>query len=414
MVRKSRPSGSDPLSKLRKDRADNPPYPIGNIWSHKSSSKGKNGSEEELGRLKTPTKKKPRGSSSKLRRSPRLKDTHLLQAGLDSSLSGRKMEKHTEALRAQNKRGEHRVKVPSGSKVRKTHSEINKTFWPDFETKTTKLCPDNGASVMCTDVTDFLLKVVHIRGKRPVDVAVVKFNLDGGRGSQKLMSHIIFFGDPILRNDATEEERTEYAQKHGRYKDTSVKRTLILGCMNGGGESHECTKFFYDKLVDKVALQKTFPKAEVFCPNDLKQSNKACGLGEHGSRHPLHTSLWSPWPVHSNPQQLRTGQSIIDDLRNKDNAKSEGKNSEPINFHSVKCEPVKVLKDEPDIPTVYIFCPCQLHLNLGMAVHFVEAVERLDPEVCREWEDELGVTRDEKHGSARTSWCTVKKLALLN
>ena len=45
---------------------------------------------------------------------------------------------------------------------------------------------------MCTDVTDFLLKVTHIRGKRPVDVAVIKFNLDGGRGSQKLMSHMTF------------------------------------------------------------------------------------------------------------------------------------------------------------------------------------------------------------------------------
>ena len=61
-----------------------------------------------------------------------------------------------------------------------------------------------------------------------------------------------------------------------------------------------------------------------------------------------------------------------------------------------------MLKDEPKTPTVYIFCPPQLHLNLGMAVHFVQAVERLDSDMCAEWEDELGVSRDEKHGDART------------
>ena len=45
---------------------------------------------------------------------------------------------------------------------------------------------------MCNDVEDFLLKVVYCRGRDRKEVAVVKFGLDGGRGSQKLMTHMIF------------------------------------------------------------------------------------------------------------------------------------------------------------------------------------------------------------------------------
>ena len=178
----------------------------------------------------------------------------------------------------------------------------------------------------------------------------MKFGLDGGRGSQKLMTHMIFSDDPILRNDATEEQRKAYANQHGGYKDTSVMRTLIIGCMSGPGETHECTKFFFDELVDKKKLEKTFPNAKIFSPNDLKQSNKACGLGEHGSRYPLHTSHWSQFPDHSDPTFLRTGQSILDDLESRKKAQSQGKKSEPKNFHSVHCEPVRMLKDEPKPP----------------------------------------------------------------
>ena len=61
-----------------------------------------------------------------------------------------------------------------------------------------------------------------------------------------------------------------------------------------------------------------------------------------------------------------------------------------------------MIRDEPDTPILHILCPPQLHLNLGIAVHFVQAVERLDDDLCHEWKDQLGVTRDEKHGDTRT------------
>lgn len=405
-IRQSTSNSSTPLYKLCQKRLENPQYPEANLPEEDEESESESESDtkedEKFLMLKTPPKKKRRGNSQKLRRSPRLKEAHLLQAGIESKMSGRRIQKHTDALRMQRERGEHSVKLPSGHTVRKRRSELNKAFRNEFESIDTKLCPDTGAAVMCVDVEDFLLQVIYCIGVTRQQVKVVKFNLDGGRGSQKLMTQMIYSGDPILRNNATEEQRKAYADARGGYKDTSVMRTLILGKMSGCSESHECTKFFFDKLVDKKKLQKTFPNAKIFSPNDLKQSNKACGLGEHGSRNPMHTSRWSQFSAHSDPQFLRTGHSIMQNLKKRLKAEAKGENSEPKNFHSVHCEPVKMLKDDPKTPTVYIFCPPQLHLNLGIAVHFVQAVECLDSELCADWEDELGVTRDEKHGGTRT------------
>ena len=66
---------------------------------------------------------------------------------------------------------------------------------------------------MCKNVADFLYKTVYVRGHHPRDVAVLKFNLDGGRGSQKLMVQYIFVDDPVLRDHSIEEERIVYAKK---------------------------------------------------------------------------------------------------------------------------------------------------------------------------------------------------------
>ena len=61
-----------------------------------------------------------------------------------------------------------------------------------------------------------------------------------------------------------------------------------------------------------------------------------------------------------------------------------------------------MLKDKPTTPTRFLFCPPQLHLNLGMAAHLVEDIQRVDAELCAAWEDEIGVTRDNKRGDKRT------------
>ena len=72
---------------------------------------------------------------------------------------------------------------------------------------------------------DFLYQTIYSRGRHPKEVAVLKFNLDGGRGSQKLMAQYVFDDDPVLADDSTEEDRKAYAAKYGGYKDTPVLRT---------------------------------------------------------------------------------------------------------------------------------------------------------------------------------------------
>ena len=76
---------------------------------------------------------------------------------------------------------------------------------------------------MCKNVVVFLYKTVYVRGRDPKKVAVLKFNLDGGRGSQKLMAQYIFDDDPVLRADSTEEDRESYSKKNGGFKDTGIR-----------------------------------------------------------------------------------------------------------------------------------------------------------------------------------------------
>ena len=68
---------------------------------------------------------------------------------------------------------------------------------------------------------------------------MIQFNLDGGRGSQKLMAHYVFDDDPVLSDDSTEEDRKAYAAKYGGYKDTGIAHTLILGWIKGGKEDYD-------------------------------------------------------------------------------------------------------------------------------------------------------------------------------
>ena len=401
-------SRSTPLSAQRTAAVTRPSYPIANILENlqdASSEYAPPESESTLKMLKTPEKKRPRGKSKKTKGTPVLKTKHVVKAGIASSMSGSQLAKHTEVLRSQKESGQHGVKVPAGAAARKERSEISKAFWEDFDSIPTKLCADNGAAQMCVDVKRFLYKTIMVRHRHPNDVAVMKFNLDGGRGSQKLMIQCIFDDDPILREDATEEEREAYSQKNGGLKDTGIRHTFVLGLIKGGKESFEITRFLFDNLVQLRVLESAFPKAAIFLPNDLKQDNLACGIGPHSSRTPLHSDHWSPWTEFSDPGTVRTGKTLSTDLQRRTNAKKEGKDSSAKLFHSVETKPIDVIQKRPNTPVGDTMCPCPLHLNLGVASHTVQCAQKLDSPLCQDWERKVGVKRDEKRGGKRKYWC---------
>ena len=414
-------SQSTPLSEQRTASVTKPSYPIANILENLqgvSSSESENDasreSESPLKKLKTPQRKRPRGKSKKTKGTPELKTKHVVKAGIASNMSGSQLAKHAEALRSQKERGQHGVKVPAGATARKERSEINKVFWEDFDSIRTKYSPDNGAAQMCVDVKRFLYKTILVRDRHPNDVAVMKFNLDGGRGSQKLMIQCIFDDDPILSEDATEEEREAYSKKHGGLKDTGIRHTLILGLVKGGKESFEITRLLFDNLVQLRVLERAFPNAEIFLPNDLKQDNLACGIGPHSSRTPLHSNHWSPWAEFSDPGTVRTGKTLATDLQRRTNAEIEGKDSSAKLFHSVETEAIDIIQKRQNTPVGDTMCPCPLHLNLGVASHTVENAQKLDKPLCQDWERKVGVQRDEKRGGKRKYWCQKCELLLID
>ena len=191
-LRRSSLAHCTPLTKNIKRQIEKPEHPLSNLVRSRSSGVRNKRDKKDNEALRTPKRKKPRGKSANIRRSPGLNQEQLLQAGIDSGMSGRQLERHADSLRGQNGRGNHSVKVPSGSTLRKARTILRSVFLTDFGSVETKLCPDNGAAQMCTDVVKFFKKVVYMRGFTSEDVRVIKFNLDGGRGSQKLMAQIIF------------------------------------------------------------------------------------------------------------------------------------------------------------------------------------------------------------------------------
>ena len=342
--------------------------------------------------------KDPAGNLKKTKRTPELKQKHMVKAGATSNLTGRKLSKFTESLRTQRDEGGHSVPVTAGESARKDRSNLNKVFQDDFINIPTHLCPDNGAAQVCKDTVEFIRKVVFIRGKNPDDIVLAKINLDGGGGSQKLMMQLMFSEDPIFDPNSTEKDRDVYAKTNGGFKDNGVRHTLILGLIKGGKESHEVTKFLYNRLVDDNLLKKAFPNAKIFLPNDLKQQNLACGIGTHSSRNPLHSNVWSKWPEHSNPQTLRTGKSILADFKKREKARMQNQDSSAKRFNSVEARPIDILVNRGNTPVGDTCCPCPLHLNLGTATHMVQCVEKLDEDLCKAWEGNFGVTREKKRG----------------
>ena len=402
---------STPLSKAHTATLTNPVYPLANILhnlpdasSSSSDDENKTVQESPLKMLRTP-ERKPRGKSKRTKRTPELTTKHVVKAAIASNLSGSQLSKHTEALRSQKGQGHHNVNLPSGETARKERSELNKVFWEDFKSVPTRLCPDNGAAQVCTNVEEFLYKTVYARSHHPNDVALLKFNLDGGRGSQKLVTQYLFDDDPTLSADATEEAREAYMKQNGGLKDTGVMHTLILGLMKGGKETFEVTRFFFDGLISRKKLEKAFPNAQIFLPNDLKQDNLASGMGPHSSRNPLHSNHYSPWRQYSDPAKVRTGKTLLADLKRRREAQQKGKDASAKLFNSVETEPIKVLLENPFDPVGDILCPPALHLNLGVASHVVECAQKLDPAIRKKWELGLGVKREEKRGGKRTTLC---------
>ncbi|XP_041361215.1 uncharacterized protein LOC121377334 [Gigantopelta aegis] len=232
-----------------------------------------------INKLISPHRRKRTVIKTKSSASINLDDAFAMSSAMRST--GRSLARGLESL------GLRGLSVPSGANYRKHKSKLNQIFASNFESVDCNLSPDDGAAIMCKHVAGFLEKSTAIKGKQKKDVALIKFNVDGGRGSLKLCAQVIYADDPVLRKNATETERAAYAKENGGVFDTSVRRVFILGLISGAKETFESTKFLCDSLIDLDNLKSYFVNAEIVVPVDIKQANKMAGIGEHGSLRPL-------------------------------------------------------------------------------------------------------------------------------
>ena len=100
----------------------------------------------------------------------------------------------------------------------------------------------------------------------------------------------------------------------GKELDTGVNRTFVLSLMYGAKESFETLRKLFDSLAWDELLA-VLPNAEVVIPVDMKNCNFLLGNRTSSSAYPYAYSLWSPFKKYSQPEILRTVDSVIEQNR---------------------------------------------------------------------------------------------------
>lgn len=157
---------------------------------------------------------------------------------------------------------------------------------------------------------------MQLAGYFPQDLKMIIFNIDGGRGSLKLLMLLRFFDDPLLITDDDRKEAREpvvdYSGGFDAEKAGSVNRYHQLRNIPGGQETLEV----FRELLDSTGipeLQQKFAWVSVFWNDDNKAANMKIGLGNHSSRYSSNTSLYSQREEYSKPHVLRSTRDILRD-----------------------------------------------------------------------------------------------------
>jgi len=300
------------------------------------------------------------------------------------------------------------IASPPEWRVRRDATARNKLFADFFSTEfiSTKLAPNDGAAYLCTQLSTFVQVIIFIRGKITSDVSIFRISADGGQGDLKITLQIVYSDDSVF-TATTRADRTA----SGDSLDAGVNRTFIVALMNGASESYETLSFLFDSL-DWASVRQLLPTALFVLVIDMKLANIIIGIGGVGSRYSYLYTLWSSFANHSQPQQRRTIDNIIEqnNLRREHELKT-GDNDCFKEFQSVHHAPIKLLQLFKDVYLPDFIVPAQLHLILGIIKLLYDDLVVLDPDLAAAWLAKLGVRHDDRHGRSGFVGNDSRKLA---
>ncbi len=227
--------------------------------------------------------------------------------------------------------------------------------------------------VVVKDPTEFVNYVKEERGRERVRV---KVGIDGGGGAVGFLKACMgVIGDDEPRSPTA----SPLAQKPpvpiggDRFKETGVKKLMIVGIGQGIPENHENMRTFMTELQ---------LRSLAFClATDLKLSNILAGLMSHASSYPCTWCEASKSNIQKDiPGLLRTFGSIREKARRYKQEVAEGKRVGGQQF--MGCVEMPLL-DNPDGEEVLdAIAPPELHLMLGVVAKlFDELTDRMQKEL---------------------------------
>ena len=331
--------------------------------------------------------------------SPKLSSNDLMAMNSGTTSSARATGLGADILRERKSVGDTAVDSVGGAVFRRDDSISNSVFGSFFSDVDCPFGSTDGGAVVCNDLLWFVSAICWLRGHQVYDIRLFKVNCDGGRGSLKLMMQLLYKDDPIFTGADAASRRRGALRNYGGLLDSGVRRTYILGLIEGAKEHFASVRFLLDRF-DFVALRKAMsPASRIVAPNDAKMQAFWTGIMQAGCRYPMSTSHFSPFAGHSRPDEVRTAASVVASLERRRSAEeAKGSALDPIDFDSVVCCPVKLLTLRPAAPLAEILVPAQLHILLGIVKELLYWGNLLDADVVAAFLRRIKVVRNVKHG----------------
>ena len=242
--------------------------------------------------------------------------------------------------------GDSKVDSASGAVLRRDSTFFHRVFSRMFRDVDTTFGSTGGA-VICDSLLIFILTICFLTGNPLAMLLRVKLNVDGGRGSVKLMLQLLWSDDPIFGGGDARVRRRGALRDHAGMSDNGGRRTFIVGLIPGGHETFASVRFLLDRY-DFLEIRRYLPaECQIICPVDMKMGALFAGVETSGSLHPQPCTLLSLYDGHSRPDSFRTSHTILVMLGER--RKAEAVRGRPfktgIAYESVGAEPIRLLQE---------------------------------------------------------------------
>ena len=194
-----------------------------------------------------------------------------------------------------------------------------------------------------------------IKKQRNLKCPKFKIMIDSGQGFLKISMTV---------QDKNKSNLPSLKKQPGCFKDTGVKKLLILGIVQDIPENYSVLKAMLEALNLKRLRSPLFSL-------DLKVANLLCGLQSHSSTQPC---TWcrgkSPW---KNPAPHRTLGSLRENAAEFQSIENNAKNAKF--YFNVVCEPLLDGEDEMEIIDIIVIP--ELHLVIGVTSKLCQELENV-------------------------------------